>query len=150
MSREFPSQPLVGIGAVVFREDQVLLVRRACPPRAGEWSLPGGLQQLGETVYQAAAREVMEETRIVIRPLALIDVVDLIEHAPSDGRVRWHYTLIDILALWESGDPQASDDAAAVQWADETHLKRLDLWPETLRIIARARQLLSESRRGER
>ncbi len=149
MSREYPLQPLVGIGAVVFRENRVLLVRRARPPRAGEWSLPGGLQQLGETVFQAAAREVLEETHVTIRPLALIDVVDLIEREPSGARVRWHYTLIDVLALWESGEPRAADDAADAQWADATLMGSLGLWPETLRIIARGRELLTATSDGE-
>lgn len=144
MTREYPSQPLVGVGAVVLRDDRVLLIRRSRPPRAGEWSLPGGLQTLGETVFEAAVREVREETSVAVRPLALIDVVDLIEREPDGGRVRWHYTLIDVLALWIDGEPCAADDATAACWADEGQLMHLNLWPETLRIIARARQLRAE------
>jgi ADP-ribose pyrophosphatase YjhB (NUDIX family) len=92
-------------------------------------------------VFEAAVREVREETRIAVRPLALIDVVDLIEREPDGGRVRWHYTLIDVLALWIAGEPRAGDDAAAACWAGDGEFGRLNLWPETLRIIARARQL---------
>jgi 8-oxo-dGTP diphosphatase len=145
VTREFPLHPLVGIGVVVFREDQVLLIRRARPPRAGEWSLPGGLQQLGETVFEAAAREVSEETGVLVRPTALVDVVDLIERDPVADRIRWHYTLIDVLAIWLGGEPCAADDATAARWADGREIACLGLWPETLRIISRARLLLGDA-----
>ena len=95
----------------------MLLIRRAKPPRQGEWSLPGGLQKLGETVFEAARREVMEETGVVIRPLAVVDVVDLIERDRDDRRVRYHYTLIDVLAAWVAGEAVAAGDAADVLWA---------------------------------
>ena len=105
MLREYPHLPLVGVGAVVVRDGRVLLVRRVKPPRLGEWSLPGGLQRLGETVFEAACREVLEEARIKVRPLAIVDVVDLIERV--NQRVRYHYTLIDVLASWVEGEAVA-------------------------------------------
>ena len=136
MPREFPSLPLVGVGVVVVRDGRVLLIRRAKPPRRGEWSLPGGLQKLGETVFQAASREVMEEAGVIVRPLALVDVVDLIEW--DEQRVRYHYTLIDILAAFVDGEAVAGADAADVLWAEQAEVERTVLWSETVRIIDRA------------
>ena len=136
MSREYPNLPMVGVGAVVVRDERVLLIRRAKAPRESEWSLPGGLQKLGETVFEAARREVMEETGVAIRPLAIVDVVDLIER--NGQRVRYHYTLIDVLAAWVEGEAVAGADAADVLWAEQTEVARLVSWAETVRIIERA------------
>jgi 8-oxo-dGTP diphosphatase len=138
--RTYPQAPLVGVAAVVFRTDgRVLLVRRARAPRRGEWSLPGGLQKLGETVAVAACREVAEETGASVRILGLADVVDLIERDPEGGRVRYHYTLIDLVACWQQGALRAGSDAAEAVWADVAALGDYRLWSETTRIIALAR-----------
>lgn len=144
MPREFPNLPLVGVGVVVVREERVLLIRRAKPPRRGEWSLPGGLQKLGETVFEAAAREVMEETGITVQPLAVVDVVDLIEW--DEQRVRYHYTLIDILAAFVDGEAVAAADAAEVLWVEQAEVKQKVLWPETVRIIDRACRMYATRR----
>jgi ADP-ribose pyrophosphatase YjhB (NUDIX family) len=135
--REYPNLPLVGVGAVVIRDGRVLLIRRAKPPRLGEWSLPGGLQKLGETVFEAACREVMEEAGVVIRPLAVIDVVDLIERDRYDQRVRYHYTLIDIIAAWVAGNAASGADATEVLWAELAEAERMVAWSQTVRIIER-------------
>ena len=134
MQREYPERPLVGVGVVVQRGDRVLLVRRAKPPRANAWSLPGGLQKLGEAVFAAAAREVREETGVIAEGWRLIATADLIEHDDA-GRVRYHYTLIDVAATWCAGEAVAGDDACAVVWADVDDLARFELWDETLRVI---------------
>ena len=84
--RTYPDRPVVGVGAVVWRDDRFLLVRRGKPPNQGQWSLPGGAQQLGETVFEAARREVMEETALDVEVLGLVDVVDGIK-ADNEGRV---------------------------------------------------------------
>ena len=144
MPREFPNLPLVGVGVVVVREERVLLIRRAKPPRRGEWSLPGGLQKLGETVFEAASREVMEETGITVQPLAVVDVVDLIEW--DEQRVRYHYTLIDILAAFVDGEAVAAADAAEVLWVEQAEVKQRVLWPETVRIIDRACRIYATRR----
>lgn len=136
MSREFPNVPLVGVGVVVVRDGRVLLIRRAKAPRRGEWSLPGGLQKLGETVFQAASREVREEAGITVQPVAVIDVVDLIEW--DEQRVRYHYTLIDLLATFIDGEAVAGADAAEVLWAQQAEVEQKVLWPEAVRIIDRA------------
>lgn len=140
--RLFPPRPLVGVGVVVLDGDRVLLVRRAKPPRAGEWSLPGGLQRLGETVAEAGRREVMEETGLAVAIAGLVEVVDLIDRDDAQGGVRWHYTLIDLHATCTAGrEPVAGSDAAAAAWHAAGTLPALGLWPETLRVIARARAL---------
>ena len=138
MSRLYPDHPVSGVGAVVWRDGQVLLVRRANPPRQGEWSLPGGAQEIGETVFEAARREVLEETGLAIEVLGLVDVVDSI-HRDDDGRIRYHYTLADVFARVAGGNEAAAGDAAETAWFD---LDRLPpLWPETGRVIRLAHEM---------
>lgn len=138
LRREYPVTPLVGVAAIVFKAGRVLFVRRAKAPRQGEWSLPGGLQKLGETVAEAACREVAEETGIGIRVLGVADVVDLIERAGPEERVRYHYTLVDLVGCWLEGEPRAGSDAAEALWADLTDLDDYRLWSETTRVIGLA------------
>jgi ADP-ribose pyrophosphatase YjhB (NUDIX family) len=145
MSRTYPDRPIVGVGCVVWREGRVLLVRRGKPPRAGQWSIPGGAQHLGETLREAVAREVREETGLELSDLRLLTTVDLVERDP-DGRVRYHYTLVDFTAEAPLGDPVAGDDAAEVAWFALQDLPALGLWSETLRIIEEAALLRSGAR----
>jgi ADP-ribose pyrophosphatase YjhB (NUDIX family) len=119
----------------VFLNGRVLLVRRANPPRQGEWSLPGGLQHLGETVAQAACREVREETGIDIRVLGVVDVVDLIEYDDVSTNIRYHYTLVEVVGAWRHGKAVAGHDAAEAAWFDPGQLAPMKMWPETIRII---------------
>ena len=139
-AREYPDRPWVGVGIVVWREDKVLLVRRAKVPRLGEWSIPGGAQSLGETVFEAAVREVREETGIDVRPTCVVTAVDSII---SDGeqRTQFHYTLVEISAEWVAGEAVAGDDVDAVHWATPEEAATLVEWDETLRIIAEAARL---------
>lgn len=134
MSRDYPDRPIVGVGVVVWRGDRVLLIRRGRPPRLGQWSLPGGAQQLGETVEAACRREVAEETGLRLARCELLTVVDLVERDPA-GLVRYHYTLVDFVAEAATGEARAGDDAAAVEWFAPAALPGLGLWQETLRII---------------
>lgn len=140
--REYPARPIVGIGIVVLKPRQVLLVRRAKPPNIGTWTLPGGAQELNETAEQAARRELLEETGLTVGPLHLAAVVDNIRH-DATGRVHFHYTIIDFAAAWEVGDPIAGSDVSDVAWADLDHLNEYKLWHEAHRVIAIARKLLS-------
>ncbi len=133
--REYPSYPIVGVGVVVWKDGLVLLIRRGKPPRAGTWSLPGGRQELGESVREAAIREVREETGIEIAVGNLLDVVDSLT-ADESEKIRYHYTLVDFDAEWREGEAVAGGDAAEILWADPASLARYDLWSETLRIIA--------------
>ena len=137
-SREYPPRPLVGVGVVVWHGEHVLLIRRGKPPRVGHWSLPGGAQKLGETVAEAARREVMEETGLAIEAGEVLAVVDLIER---DGeRVRYHYTLIDFSAEAAGSDLCPGGDAADARWFTLGEVQGLGLWSETLRIIGLARE----------
>lgn len=133
-------RPSIGVGAVVVRRiagrAEVLLIRRGCPPRAGEWSIPGGRQEWGETVRETAAREVLEETGIVICRMRLLDVVDGISR--SHGSVTGHWTLVDFRADWASGEPRPGDDASDARWVSVDELGAYGLWTETQRIIAAA------------
>ncbi|MCU0893324.1 MAG: NUDIX hydrolase [Rhodospirillales bacterium] len=149
VKRTYPQTPLVGVGAIVFNRGRVLLVRRAKDPRRGQWSLPGGLQKLGETVAEAACREVLEETSLAIRVLGLADVVDLIERDDNSagggggdtggkGRVRYHYTLVDLVACCDDDAIRPGSDAAEAVWADAGALDGYGLWAETIRVIALA------------
>ncbi len=145
MTREFPDRPWVGIGVAAFRGDAVLLARRAKPPRMGQWSLPGGAQHLGETAHEAARRELREETGIEVGPLILADVVDALTR-DSDGRVRFHYTIVDFAAEWLSGEAQAADDAQEVTWAPLDALDAYGLTTEARAVIILAKERLAARR----
>jgi len=141
MAREFPDAPLIGLGCVIWREGRLLLIRRGKPPRLGGWSLPGGGQELGETVEEGLRREMREETGLEIDLIGLVKVVDSVIRDP-DGRVRYHYTILDYAARWAGGEAVAGDDAAAVGWFTPEEAESLDLWPETLAVIRESRKLL--------
>lgn len=136
-SRTFPDNPLVGVGVLVWRGDHVLLIRRGRPPGEGEWSLPGGAQELGETLFETAVREVKEETGLAIMPVSVLTAVDNIVRDP-DGGIRYHYTIIDIMAEWLSGEPQPRDDIVAVQWATTEDAIAAVAWPATKRVLRMA------------
>lgn len=139
--REYPERPLVGVGAVVLSDAGVVLIKRGKPPRVGAWSLPGGAQKLGETVAEAAHREILEETGLDTEIAGLIDVVDSITHA-EDGRIQYHYTLVDMLAVAQADAvPQAGADAADAVWVPIEKLPEYKLWSETIRIIDKAHQM---------
>ena len=138
--RLYPDRPIVGVGVVVFRGDEVLLIRRAKPPVSDNWSIPGGAQEIGETVREAARREVAEETGIEVDIVGLVDVVDGITR-DDGGRTKFHYTLVDFAALWRSGEARAASDAAAARWTGLDEIAGIPLWDETRRIIARAAEM---------
>lgn len=138
MSREYPAHPRLGVGVIVWRKDQVLLVQRGRPPRQGQWGLPGGVVELGETVAEAALREVREETGLEVELGEVVTVVDLIER-DEDGAIRHHYALVEMDADWQGGEAVAGDDAAAVRWAFLDDLDELIEWEETRRVIELSR-----------
>ena len=140
-SREYPLRPIVGIGVAVLRPGEVLLVRRGRPPNAGSWSLPGGGQELGEPAEAAARRELLEEAGLAVGKLHLAANVDSIHH-DSEGRVRFHYTIIDFCAEYTGGDAVAGDDVTEIAWAAFDRLAEFDLWSEAHRVIALARGIL--------
>ena len=143
--REFPSRPIVGIRILVIkhdpRGDHVLLCQRGKPPNLGSWTLPGGAQEVGETCEDAARRELLEECGLLVGPLHFCAYVDTIRR-DADGRVRFHYTILDFAARWESGEPIAGSDVTAAIWAPLDALEPYELWSEAHRVIAVARRLV--------
>ncbi len=139
--REYPSRPLIGIGIIVLKPGAVLLVRRGQAPAQGEWSLPGGAQELGETAEEAARRELQEETGLAVGPLTLVGHFDSI-HRASDGRIRFHYTILDFGARYSGGEAWPGSDVSELAWAAETDLARFSLRPQATAMIARTRALL--------
>jgi 8-oxo-dGTP diphosphatase len=140
--REYPARPLVGIGVVLLRADAVLLVRRAKPPAAGTWSLPGGAQKLGETAEAAARRELQEEAGLEAGPLHLVAHVDSIHRDPS-GLVQYHYTILDFAAPWVGGEPRPGGDVSQALFVPFDALGPYNLWEEAHRVIGLARRLVS-------
>lgn len=138
-SREYPERPICGVGVVCFKDDQVLLVKRAKPPITWEWSIPGGGQELGETTRDAALRELKEETGIDARLIGLIDVIDTVREDDS-GRIQFHYTLVDFAAEWVAGEPVADDDVSDARWVPLAEIEDQGLWSETVRVIREAEQ----------
>jgi ADP-ribose pyrophosphatase len=135
ISGQYPSVPGVAVGAVVFHQGCVLLVRRGKPPAEGQWAIPGGRVELGESLQRAAEREVREETAVVIRcgePCYTFDVV----HRDQDGRVRFHYVIVDLLAEYVSGSPQPGDDASEARWISAAELEGLALSAATRQLLA--------------
>ena len=136
MHREFPLVPLVGVGAVVVHEDRVLLVRRGHEPLKGQWSLPGGLLELGESLTDGVVREVREETGLTVEPLGLVELLDRIHR---DGeRVRYHYVIADYLCRVVDGVLKAASDADDVRWVERAEWNShgaLVLDPVTVRVI---------------
>jgi len=139
-TREYPTRPFVGVGVVLFRDDEVLLVKRAKPPISDNWSIPGGAQELGESVREAALRELKEETGVDAELIGLIDVVDGITKDEKGG-VKFHYTLVDFAAEWRAGEAIADDDCAAVLWVKFAELDRYPMWEKTARVIRAAHAL---------
>ncbi len=126
--------PIVGVGAVVFRGDRVLTIRRGRPPLAGQWSIPGGRVKFGEALETALHREVFEETGVSIRITGLIGVFEALPGKSFDG----HYVLIDYAAEWIHGEPVAGDDAVAAEFTSFDEAQRRFLWDETRRALAKA------------
>jgi ADP-ribose pyrophosphatase YjhB (NUDIX family) len=136
MQREFPETPLVGVGAVVVDEGRVLLVRRGTEPLKGEWSLPGGVLELGESLLSGVVREVLEETGLTVEPLELVELLYRIHRA--NDRVRYHYVIADYLCRVSGGELKAASDADAVRWVERAEWNShsaLRLDPVTTRVI---------------
>jgi len=151
MQREFPSAPLLGVGAVVVDRGRVLLIRRGTEPMKGHWSLPGGLLELGESLADGVVREVREETGLLVEPVELIELLDRIHR--EAGRVRYHYVIADYLCRVVGGDLLAASDADAVRWVERAEWNShsaLALEPITVRVIEagwQRAQALEEERR---
>lgn len=131
---DYPSNPRVAVGAVVFKNNRVLLVRRGQPPSEDLWAIPGGSVEIGETLQEAAEREILEETGITIRAGEPVYTFDAIERDDT-GKIRFHYVIIDLGADYISGDPKAGDDALEARWVTEQEVNELHVSPPTLRLL---------------
>lgn len=140
-SRDYPDRPIVGVGAVIVEKRKgaarVLLVKRGAPPLLGQWSLPGGAVELGETLRSAAEREAWEETGLKVEAGEVLEVLDRI--IPGEGgRPKYHYVLVDFLCAVRGGELRAGSDAADVAWAGESELAQYKLEAPALRVIEKA------------
>lgn len=135
--RRYPQRPVVGVGAVVVDQDRVLLVRRAHEPLKGAWSLPGGGVEVGETLSEAVAREVREETGVEIRVGPIVEVLDRI-HRDDDGRVEYHFVLIDYRCDAVGGSLRHSSDASDARWVRLPDLPAYELSGQTQAVIEKA------------
>lgn len=127
-NRWYPETPIPAVGAVVFKGDKILTVERGQEPSKGKWSIPGGRIELGETAFEAARREVMEECSIEVEIERVLDSVDNIIR-DKDGRVQYHFVIIDLLARYVSGEIRAQSDAAECRWVTLRELLELDVTP---------------------
>lgn len=143
--REYPVAPRVGVGAVVLDGRRVLLVRRGKPPAHGKWSLPGGLVELGETTREAVRREIAEECGLQITVGDVAGVLDRVIH-DAQGRIRYHWVLVDYVAFPESGTLCAASDADEAQWVEVDQVERLETTDGLMDMIRRAVALAERSR----
>jgi ADP-ribose pyrophosphatase len=137
MQREHPKQPLIGVGALIVEDGRVVLIKRGKAPLLGEWSIPGGMLELGETLKQGAEREALEETGLVVRATELLGVFDRVV-PDAEGKIIYHYVLIDFLCEMISGDLQAGADAADAQWFTPEDIVKLPLAEDTAEVIRAA------------
>ena len=136
IANEYPDRPRVAVGAVVIHDGRVLLVKRGKPPAHGQWAIPGGSVELGETLQAAAEREVMEETGVSI---VSQEIVYTLENIGRDvmNRVRFHYVIVDLAARFIRGTPVARDDVTAARWVAAADVTALDINPSTFELLCK-------------
>lgn len=133
--RKYPTHPLVGVGIVAIKDSEILLVKRAFEPGAGKWSIPGGLVEVGEKLSEAGVRETEEETGIRVQVLELINAFDIID-LDDDGKVRYHYVLVDFLARPTGGDEKLSKEITDLKWVSYEVAKDMDLTKTARRALS--------------
>src|SRR5215469_18801492 len=134
MKRDYPEHPFIGVGAVIVRGDKALLVRRATEPLKDEWSVPGGVLELGEKLRIGAAREALEETGLTVDVGEVLDVFDSI-FSDADGRTQYHFVLIDFLCRPIAGEAKAGSDVSDVRWVTENELAGLKLRDSIVNVV---------------
>jgi len=135
--REYPERPLVGVGGVVISNGRALLVKRGGPPLEGQWSIPGGMLEVGETLLEGVRRELLEETGINVRVGELIEVFERINR-DGDGKARYHFVVLDYLCKAANGEARAGSDVTAVAWAKPEELASYALTETATRVILKA------------
>jgi 8-oxo-dGTP diphosphatase len=135
LSREYPECPFIGVGAIIVEDDRVVLVKRGHPPLAGDWSIPGGVLEIGEMLREAAVREVREETGLLVEPGEVLGIYDRVIR--EGHRVRYHYVLIDFACRRISGELQAGSDAEQARWFTRDEIRQLSLTADTAEVIAK-------------
>jgi len=143
MKRDYPEQPIVGVGAVIVEGGRALLVRRATEPLKGEWSAPGGMLELGERLRDGVRREALEETGLEVELGEVLDVFDSI-FPDAQGRTQYHYVLIDYLCRVVSGEAKAGSDVSEVRWVSEKDLAALNLRASIEQVVRKALQRAAE------
>ena len=131
---DYPGKPRVAVGAVVFKDECILLVRRGQPPAEDLWAIPGGSVEIGETLQEAAEREILEETGIRIRaskPIYTFEVID----RDAAGKVRFHYVIVDLVADYVMGEPSPGDDAIEARWVSAGEINDLEVSSATLKLL---------------
>jgi len=132
--RRYPEHPLLGIGALIFEGGCILMAQRGKAPLMGQWSLPGGLVETGESLENAVRREVLEETGLEVKPLGVLEIFERIMRN-AGGAVEYHYVLLDYICRVTGGTLCAGDDASRVQWVERRALKDLHITEGTLAVI---------------
>lgn len=149
MSREYPSSPIVAVGGIVVKRGKVLLVRRGREPNRNLWSLPGGAVRLGEGLKGALTREIKEECGIEVEVEEVVEVLDRV-HSDQEGRVRYHYVIIDFLASWRAGHLTPASDILEARWLDPAALKELPLTEGLIPVVEKALNLRRGRQRRRR
>jgi 8-oxo-dGTP diphosphatase len=143
VKRLYPNQPIAGVGAIIFREGRILLVKRGNEPARGQWTIPGGVVEIGESLDDAVARETKEETGLEASKPRLIDVVDQV-HLDESGRVEFHYVIVDYVVK-AKGRPKAASDAEAIKWVPLDEVEEYDLTPSFRRFFVRNKKKLASA-----
>lgn len=132
--RRYPRRPMLGVGALIFDEDRILMAERGGEPLKGWWSIPGGLVETGESLQDAICREVREETALNVQPLGVVEIFERIMR-DAEGAAEYHYVLIDYICRIESGTPCSGDDVSRVEWVRQRDLPQLHITEGTLAVI---------------
>ncbi len=148
MSRHYPDQPIVGVGGIVLDAERVLLVKRGREPLKGIWSIPGGKLELGETLREGVRRELREEVGLEVDVLEMVEILDRIS-LDAEGRVAYHFVLIDFLCESTAGVARADDDAAAVAWVARDRVSEYETTEGAPAVIEKA-FAMREARQAQR
>jgi len=155
MAREYPDRPVVGIGGVVIENEQALLIKRGSEPLLGQWSIPGGTLELGESLQQGVARELLEEPGLEVQVLDMIEAFDRIfldpaaANARDRSRPKYHYVIVDYLCQRRAGEARAGSDVTDIAYATEQELEKFQMTSTAVRVLRRAFAMDRERRKAQ-